>query len=260
VQPQAAALELPSAIVSPARRRLRRPHLRLTTWAVLAGLVVGIAAAAGLVASGRLDDRATAAAPKAATAEFLAAFERSLRGTYVVDGTYTRTLDCSTDQANCVPGQTMTSGALVVQRPPDHLRRELGNTEGAIGGHVITCDLQADGTQHCGPTARSESFEQSVASQMTTLRSYFTGTIPLYAVVHDGDHCFALTQVREYASAPYGSSARMCFDPTTGAMTYVKRWLEGATDVFQAQQVRAQVSDADFNLAADPSFDPHFDK
>ncbi len=227
--------------------------------AVVAGLVVGALAATGLIASGTLDDRATAAPAKPATADFLAAFQRSLTGTYVVNATYTRTLDCTATQPQCVPGQTMQSAALVVQRPPDHLRRQLGDVEGAIGGHVIACDTQANGQLQCGPTPTTESFTASVASQMSALRGYFAGPIPLYSVVHDGSGCFALTQVREYPSAPYGSAARMCFDPATGALTYVKRWLEGATDVFQAVHVTGQVTDADFTITQDPSFQPSYD-
>ncbi len=233
---------------------------RLTTLAVLAGLAVGALAAAGLIASGRLDDRATAAPAKPATADFLAAFHRSLTGTYVVSGTYTRTIECLATQPQCVDGQTMRSGALVVQRPPDHLRRENGQVEGAINGHVISCTVETTGRFHCGPTPTTESFEQSVASQMTALRGYFTGRVPLYRVVHAGPGCFELTQVREYPSAPYGTFSRMCFDAATGAMTEVTRQLEGATDVFQARSVRGQVSDSDLTITQDPAYDPTYSK
>jgi hypothetical protein len=230
----------------------------LTTLAVVAGLLVGALVAGGLIASGRLDDRATAAPAKPATADFLAAFHRSLTGTYVVDATYTRTIECLATQSNCTNGQHLTSGALVVQRPPDHLRRETGQVEGAIGGHVIGCTLEATGAFHCGPTPQSESFPKQVSSQMSALRSYFTGRVPLYRVVRAGKDCFELTQVREYPTAPYGTFARMCFDPATGALSYVKRNLEGATDVFQADRIRAAVSDADFSITQSTAYDPQY--
>jgi hypothetical protein len=232
---------------------------RLTTLAVAAGLVVGALAAAALIGSGRLDDRATAAPAKPATADFLAAFQRSLTGTYVVNGTYTRTIECLPTQSRCVNGQTLRSGALVVQRPPDHLRRENGQVDGAINGHLIACTLESNGQFHCGPTATTESFPKSVATQMAALGGYFKGKVPLYRVVHAGDHCFELTQVGEYPSAPYGTFARMCFDPATGALVTVKRSLEGATDLFQATHIRGRVDDSDFAITPDPAFDSHYD-
>ncbi len=146
-----------------------------------------------------------------------------------------------------------------MQRPPDHLRRENGQVSGAINGHVISCDAQANGQYLCGPTPTTEDFDKSVAAQMTALTGYFTGPIPLYRVVHAGIGCFELTQVREYPSAPYGSFARMCFDAPTGAITYVKRHLEGATDVFQAVHVSGVVSDSDFSISQDPAYGSHYD-
>ncbi len=236
---------------------MSRPSL--STLAVVAGLMVGAVAAGGLIASGRLDDRATATPAKPATADFLAAFHRSLTGTYVVNGTYTRTIECLVTQTRCVNGQTLRSGALVVQRPPDHLRRQNGQVAGAINGHVISCSLQSNGQYLCGPTPTTEAFAQTVTSQMNALKDYFTGPIPLYRVVHAGPGCFELTQVREYPSAPYGSFARMCFDAPTGAISYVKRHLEGATDVFAATHVRGVVSDTDFSITQDPAYDSHYD-
>ncbi len=51
----------------------------------------------------------------------------------------------------------------------------------------------------------------------------------------------------------------MCFDPATGAMTYVKRHLEGATDVFAATHVTGQVTDDDFSLSQDPAYNSRYD-
>ena len=78
---------------------------------------------------------------------------------------------------------------------------------------MISCDVQTNGQYLCGPTPTTETFAQSVTSQMDALKGYFTGPVPLYRVVHAGVGCFELTQVREYPSAPYGTFARMCFDP-----------------------------------------------
>jgi hypothetical protein len=50
----------------------------------------------------------------------------------------------------------------------------------------------------------------------------------------------------------------MCFDPGTGAMSYLRENLEDDTDTFEAVHIRSQVSAADFSLAADKSTVPHY--
>ena len=92
---------------------------------------------------------------------------------------------------------------------------------------------------------------------MRNLRSYFARRGPLYAVVASGKHCFDLTQVGVLATAPYGTFAHMCFDPATGAMSYLREHLEDAIDTVAAVHISSQVSAADFSLAADPETVPH---
>jgi hypothetical protein len=193
-----------------------------------------------MATSGSLDDRATAAPKPSATAPFLAAFERSLTGTYVVDAIYTRRLDS---------GREMKSAASVVQAPPDHIRRELGGITGTINGHGITCLTDATGAYSCGPGPTAELSTDKVASDMANLRSYFTGPVPLYRVVRSGSDCYELTQVRALFNAPYGSYAEMCFDQATGAMSKVVTRLDGATDTFRAIHISPTVTPADLSLA-----------
>ena len=52
----------------------------------------------------------------------------------------------------------------------------------------------------------------------------------------------------------------MCFDPATGAMSYLREHLEDATDTFAAVHISSQVTAADFSLAADPADVPHLDE
>jgi hypothetical protein len=213
-----------------------------------AGVVTGLLVATLLVTSGSLDDRATATPPKPATAEFLAAFRRSLLGTYVVEATFTRQKDGV---------GTLTSKSEKAQSPPNHLTREFGGITGAMNGYVIGCSTGPGGEYLCSPTKAREDYSAFVATAMHNLRSYFAPRGPLYAVVASGKGCFDLTQVGALATAPYGTFAHMCFDPATGAMSYLRENLEDATDTFSAVQIRSQVSAADFSLAADPATKPH---
>ncbi len=208
-------------------------------------MAAGALIASVLIVSGTLDGRATAPPPKLATAAFLAAFHRSLEGTYVVEADFTRRKD---------DGATMTSGALVAQAPPDHLTREFGGINGAIGGRVITCSTSKGGQYVCAPSGAPEKYSNVVDTAMTALRDYFRPPVPLYTVVRSGSQCFDLTQVAEMATAPYGIAARMCFDATTGAMSYLRESLEGATDTFSAVHIRSQVTGADFSTADDDTY------
>jgi hypothetical protein len=216
-----------------------------------AGVVTGLLVATLLVTSGSLDNRATATPAKPATAAFLAAFNRSLLGTYVVDATFTRRKDGV---------GTLTSESEKAQAPPNHLTREFGGVTGALNGYVVGCSTGPAGKYLCSPTKATENYSTFVATAMRNLRSYFAPRGPLYAVAASGKDCFDLTQVGVLANAPYGTFAHMCFDPATGAMSYLRQNLEDATDTFEAVHISSQVSAADFSLAADPETVPHVKK
>jgi hypothetical protein len=215
----------------------------------LAGVATGLLVSTVLIATGTLDQRATKVPPKLATSAFVAAYQRSLLGTYRVDATYTRRKDGV---------GTMTSQAQQVQAPPNHLTREFGGITGAVAGYVVGCSTGPNGHYLCSPTKNKEDYSAYVANAMTNIRSYFSTPGPLYAVVADGKDCFELTQVGVLATAPYGTSARMCFDPTTGAMSFLREHLEDAVDTYEAVHITSQVSPGDFSLAEDSSTQPHF--
>jgi hypothetical protein len=219
---------------------------RLPLLAGLSGALVGVLVASVLVASGRLDDRASAPPPKPATAAFLAAFHRSLTSTYHVDATFTRRLVAS--------GHSFTSGATRVQQPPNHLQQEFGSVDGAINGFVVSCSTTSKSQLICGPSRQREDYATYVDTAMKAMRAYFDPKGPLYRVVDAGKGCFDLKQVGQEAIAPYGTFAHMCFDGATGAMSYLRENLDGppeSIDTFQAVHVTPQVSPSDFTLQPD---------
>ena len=215
----------------------------------VAGVATGLLVASLMIASGSLDDRASAPPAKPATAAFLAAFHRSLTGTYALEATFTRRKDGV---------GTMVSQAAKAQAPPNHLTWEFGGVTGAMNGYVIGCSTGPGGTYLCSPTKTREDYATFVSDAMANLRSYFDPRGPLYQVVASGKGCFDLTQVGQLANAPYGTFAHMCFDQATGAISYLRENLEDDTDTFEAVHIRGQVSAADFSLAADKSTVPHF--
>jgi len=214
----------------------------------VAGAVVGSVVALALVLGGALDDRVPKVPAADASAEFLAAYQRSLEGTYVVHADFTRRLDS---------GAILTSSAMVAQRPPDTLRKQFGGISGTVNGHIVGCTTKPDGGFHCSPTADAPPFEQTVQQSVQTMTSYFTETPPLYRAVRYGKDCFELIQNRPSAVLPYGSQARFCFDEVTGAVTTLIEKLEGAVDTFEATEVRGSVTPEDFSLAQDDSFATH---
>ncbi|MGZ4785123.1 MAG: hypothetical protein ACXV5S_05595 [Acidimicrobiales bacterium] len=214
----------------------------------IAGAVVGSLVAVALVMGGALDDRVPKVPAPDASAEFLAAYQRSLEGTYVVRADFTRRLDS---------GATLRSNALVAQRPPDSIRRQFGGISGTIGGHLVTCSTEDGGGFHCSPSADAPPYEETVQQSVQTMTSYFTETPALYRAVRYGADCFELIQNRPSAVLPYGSQARFCFDEATGAVKELIERLEGAIDTFEATDIRGSVTAGDFSLSEDDDFALH---
>ena len=156
-----------------------------------------------------------------AAAALVAAWDRKLHGTYVVDQTFTRTLP---------NGSELRDGSRLVQRPPDRLIVGLGATTGTVGkqrrGKIVRCGPVVG--QTCSPTADAGPYEDDVADELATLRSYLEGPNPLYRVTEYIDRgCFSLVLALQVPAPPYGNEALFCFDEATGrapqTLTVVER-------------------------------------
>jgi len=221
----------------------------------MAGVAVGAAGAAALVASGALDREAASTDPvvrdveqrEDAGEDFVAAWERSRLGTYVVESTLRRTFP---------DGNGFTSERSVAQRPPDRLERSVGSVSGRRDGRVVLCRTER-GRYRCSSGRAERSYRSVVRDEVETLQSYVAGPVPLYSVVAD-DECFDLSQVRPLPAPPYGTAARFCFDDDTGAITSIRVERDEATDLTEAISVRADVGDDDLRPpeTGDPSTEP----
>ena len=179
-----------------------------------------------------------------AVESFLEASERNLDATYRLEGEFVRTLP---------DGRRLVSGLLVVQRPPDRLQRALGSTVGTIGGQTVNCPAG----ESCAAAAPVEPFDVRRAEQVQALEEYVAGDDPVYAVTAVGDDCFELVRRRTEPAAVYGREAELCFDRATGALRRLEVEREGgATDLLDGLTVSGQVTDADFDLSSNDTYDP----
>ena len=240
------AVSSAEATLSVAHGRARRVP---PTGAVVAvGVLIGIAVvAAGLVWwAGRDDDR-TITGTEAADA-FVEAYTRTVDATVLIEGEQTRTL---------ADGRTLGSAYLVVQRPPDRLQRSLGSTAGVVNGRTVNCGTPVGGRYTCGAAGVAEPPEVRRATVLGALETYVRGDDPVYSVTSDEKGCFELVRRRTELDATFGQGANLCFDARTGGIRRLEVRREGgATDVMRATRLTGDVSNADFDLGADETYDP----
>ena len=226
---------------TPAPTRPRR--VTVVAVSVVAVLVLGALMGGWLVTRGH--SRVTG---EEAARRFVDDYTASIDATYRLDGEFTRTMP---------DGRELTSGLLVVQRPPDRLQRSLGSTGGSIGGRTINCGPNGpDGAYECAPGGATESFDEQRADQLEALDQYVGGDDPLYAVTADGA-CYELVRQRDEPDATFGARATLCFDRPTGALRNLEvRHDTGAVDQLLGVSVSGSVTDADFDLSVDGTYDP----
>jgi hypothetical protein len=213
--------------------------------AVVFAVLIVVGAGAAWLLSG--DDHPALSGTEAADS-LIETYTRNIEATFLVQGELTRTLD---------DGRTLNSAYLTVQRPPDHIQRSLGSTTGDVGGRIVNCSTPPGGTYTCAATAAAEPWEQQRDSTLAALDSYVRGDDPVYDVTTDDDGCFVLVRRRTELDATFGRRARLCFDEHYAALRRLEVERDGgATDVMLADRITDQVTNADFDLQGDSTYDP----
>lgn len=176
-----------------------------------------------------------------AISRFLEAWESGRTGTYVVRSAFRRIR---------TTGQHFEHSVLTVQSPPDHLTIDGGSVAGVLDGVRVACSVDDEGERQCreGETVPSDAYDRAVVDQLATLEGYVTGPDPLYEVAVDAEDCFVLDQQRPLPAAPYGTRARFCFDPGTGAPTFTEIARPEGTDRLEAVEVRGEVTEQDLTI------------
>jgi hypothetical protein len=220
----------------------------VTTLAVVALLVVPATAAVALARN--RGERVAPLPPEvevvqgaAATADFLAAFERSRTETYRIRQV------TELQRAGAV---ALTSAVTIVQRPPDRLTRaDDGSVDGVRDGRVVRC-----GEGQCYVGDPGFDYEADVADQIENLTSLVSGAGAAYAVGAEPEtrsgpavECYLLDLLRQVPAPPYGTFARFCFDLDTGAPTLVRVEHPGRVDETVTEAQTAIVTHQDLALS-----------
>ena len=204
---------------------------------IVAGVLVGAAGVAAMVVTDETTEDDQPAESGAAARAFVAAWDRRLRGTWVVTATFTRTFN---------DRRTLTGEIREAQRPPDRLRRGLGSTEGRVGDRRLACTAVEGAATQCREAGAALPYDEEVRRELGLLSGYVRGRDRLYAVTEDGG-CFRLRLLRRLLAPPYGDAARFCFDGATGALRSVEVRRDRALDETRAIEIRATVTDADLS-------------
>jgi hypothetical protein len=224
---------------------------------LVGGLIVGLLAALVL---GGSDERPApppeTVAPVPDSAEetvesaeaFLEAWERSRRATYLVVTEWHRVTGA---------GGEMRQTRVLVQRPPDRIRRAGGSVSGVAGGVRYTCDELADDEVTCqaveDPFA-DVAFEERVAREVELMWRHLEGPNPLYRV-SELDGCFHLRLVRTMLAPPYGARTTFCFDVESGAVARFRIERAEGIDTEEMVWVRTEVTPDDVVAVAEGRLD-----
>ena len=180
---------------------------------------------------------------------FLEDFETSLTATFTSTSIFER-----------LQGETQAfqDEVQVVQRGLDRLTHRDGAISGRLDGRVVSCTGRGDDTTCLVGEDRID-VEAEIAEQVAAVRDYIDGPQLLYGVSSidpqdvrrvggESDRCYTLELVRQLPLAPYGTLARFCFDPASGAPTLLRVERPEAIDITAATAVSAVVTDADLTL------------
>jgi hypothetical protein len=212
---------------------------------VVGWVLVGCFAAALLAATVTTDHvaRPSGADDEGAPEAFVEAWERARTATFVRTGTFERRSD--------VTGSVISSEDVLAQRPPQRLHRQLGGVEGRDDRRTVSCPSRPAGEAgECTVSdATGPSYSEDVAREVEDLRALVGGSAPVYAVTRaPGPSCFDLALLRVEPRAPFGTDARFCFDPETGAPTDSRvAYAGGIVEVVAVTDLRGEVTDADLS-------------
>lgn len=205
--------------------------------AAIAGLVVGVVAAAAVAATrgDAGDGKRNSNAHADAAATYIADWRRSQLGTWKVVLHWQRTAG----------GSRLDDEIRTAQRPPDRLSVALGSVDARQGDRRLACAAVADGHLVCRDAGAAPPWDRDVNAGEAVLRQQLLGPQRLYDVTSTSAHCYDFRLRLTYPAPPYGRRARFCFDTETGAPTLRDIDRAEGRDVQEAVSVSGQVTDRD---------------
>jgi len=205
--------------------------------------IAALLLATAIVAAGVIGSPPRSRRGAGAVATFLAAWEHKLRGTYVVDATVTRTVASSSGQ--------LVAPLRIVQRPPDRLTYGYGDATGRTKDATLRCPSTPSGASPCFTSPGALSYDDDVAQELATLRTYIEGAKPLYSLVDFRDGCFRADLALQFPAPPWGNQALFCFDAATGAPSLTVIDHGDVVERTVAAAIRPRVDDADLQVPQD---------
>ncbi len=217
-------------------------------------MVVGVAVAAVLLATGAFD-RAAPARPRPLTtppdgaAAFVAAWRAHRLASWSVD---------EVDARSFPSGATIRFEIHEAQRPPDSIRLAGGTASGRRGSTEIGC-ATPEGSSHpiCRLSPAAHTWAEDVDTEVAALTRIVEGPGAIYRVTALGGGCYQFeTRVpAAQLSVLFGRSARYCLDARTGAVVSSRVVVVGAVDTITTTDVHAPATDADLALPKDATFE-----
>ena len=178
-----------------------------------------------------------------AAAELVKAWERWRTSTFYARGWWERRLDGG--------GSPLRGAVLTVQDPPRRAVVRLGSLVESVDGSTRSCDAEVDGAVPPACTAASGGigYDQRVATEMAVVEDYVFGETRIFDVGRgDIEGCYRAENRSLIAAAPWGLWAEFCFDDATGAMESARIRRDTAVDTEVMIEIRADVTEADFEL------------
>jgi len=179
----------------------------------------------------------------AAASDLIAAWSSWRSATFIVDGTWTRTLDAG--------GLQPLSGPVhIVQRPPRRVVQRLGSTVELFDDSVASCEPTGDGADPAAPCVAGSTgmtYQQRVDSELVLVGGYVTGESRIYDIGRGlivGCYRAELNAVA--LGSPWGRWAEFCFDPVSGALLSSRVRRQSAVDVEIDKVTSTVVVDSDF--------------
>jgi len=178
----------------------------------------------------------------AAAADLVESWSAWRAGTFVVDGTWSRTLDSG--------GPPLSGTVHIVQSPPRRVVERLGSTVELFDGSVAACDSSAADEVALPPCVAGESglsYQQRVESELALVRGYVDGDGRIYDVGRGLiSGCYRAELEVTTLGSPWGRWAEFCFDSESGALLSSRIRRQSAVDVEVDAVTSTVVTAADF--------------
>ncbi len=177
-----------------------------------------------------------------AAADLVVTWQAWRMGTFVVDGTWTRTLDSG--------GPPLSGAVHIVQSPPRRVVERLGSTVELFDGSVAACDASSADEATAPPCVAGESgltYQQRIDAELALVRGYVQGDERIYDVGRGLiSGCFRAELVVTTLGSPWGRWAEFCFDSGSGALLSSRIRRQSAVDVEVDAVTNSVVTEADF--------------